>query len=121
MTISDTPASSKVKAIYEAGLSPHSLDERISSDDLLALSVLCLTGNRIVHTIEAFEVIGSDHYADYRFSLLGQAPEEARRPWPERVRDSHSIVADLVEQAKKAEHQIVYQVWLDEAQEPKNT
>jgi len=101
----------KVSKVFEDGLS----DPRahLHSAELLLLSEQCLANTRIVHTIEGFVLRDGFQYATWDFNLFGQDPEEEARPWPDRARDSHKIVSDIVAAADKSGEVVVFQVWLD--------
>jgi hypothetical protein len=47
------------------------------------------------------------------FSLFGQDPEEEERPWPDRAKDSHAIVSEIGAAANASGEIVVFQVWLD--------
>lgn len=103
-----------VAAICEAGLSGYGQEAiYLTPDGLLALSELCLSRGRIVHTIEAYEVTADADHPATEFSLCGQDESEAARSWPDRMRDSHSIVSDIVNAARASPSTIKFQVWLD--------
>lgn len=101
----------KVAKVFENGLS----DPRahLDSTELLLLSEQCLAATRIVHTIEGYVLKDGFEYADGDFSLFGQDPEEKKRPWPDRAKDSHAIVSEIVASANVSGEIIVFQVWLD--------
>lgn len=118
MAANDARAGTKAEAVFAEGLSGYGPGSLITGQDLLALSDLCLAADRIVHTIEAYALADEYQQLTPEFSLFGQHPEEAARPWPDRARDSHALVTALVAEANTSERLIQYQVWLDWGDEP---
>jgi hypothetical protein len=102
-----------VAAVFAHGLSGDGVKPLLTDVQLLELSDLCLAHDRIVHTIEAYEVTDDAQYLVSEFSLFGQDAREDLRPWPDRARDSHKIVLNLVAASRAAEGTFMFQVWLD--------
>ena len=74
---------------------------------------MCLRANRIIHSMEAWEVSPGAHTLCMEFSILSDPPGG----WPdtsaERARRSHEEILQIVEEVRSQPKHIVFDVWLD--------
>lgn len=106
-----------VAAVFDFGRSGPFPSPYLTSDDLLALSRLCVAAARVICNIEAFEIIGEDDVARTDLSLYGETADQKQKPWPLRAADSHKFVANLVTEARLEANPVMFSVWLNWADE----
>jgi hypothetical protein len=105
--------SADVVAVFQAGKSGPFPNPLLTETQLLELSNLCLKSNRVVHTLEAFEITDDAETLRMEFSLLNDPPGGWADTWPERARRSHDEIAKLVAEVHAQLDRVMFEVWLD--------
>lgn len=102
-----------MEAVYATGFSGNYPSPYLTPDDLKALSERCLRGERVISSIEAFEIDGEYDTPRPDLSFFGEDPAEKLKSWPERAAVSASDIARLLAGVAKEKNPIMFVVWLD--------
>ena len=101
-----------VGAVFQAGFSGNFPHPYLTLDDLIALSDRCLAEDRVICTIEAFEIDGEHDVLRLEHSYAERAGQK-EKPWSERARDAHGFISSLAEHIRAEINPIMFVVWID--------
>lgn len=102
-----------VAAVFHAGRSGEYPSPYLTGDDLLALSALCVDADRVICTVEAFEISGEYDLARTDLSLYGETADQKQKSWPVRAAESHRFIVNLVVVTRLEANPVMFGVWLD--------